>query len=84
VGASKAIAPGLRGVIGREIASVPGFAYSPALQALEGVWTEERLDAFLKSPGEFAPGTTMGAIAVPDDGERAALVRYLKRGAPGN
>jgi cytochrome c2 len=84
VGKARAIAPNLKGIVGRDIASVRGFAYSPALQALDGAWTEEKLDAYLKDPGEFAPGTTMGAIKVPDDANRAALVRFLKKGVKGN
>ncbi len=78
LGQARAIAPGLEGVVGRRIASVPGFTYSPALKALEGAWTEEKLDAFLENPAALAPGTTMGAIRVPDAENRAALVRYLR------
>src|ERR1700722_12157978 len=38
-----------RGVVGRPVASVPGFTYSPALQRLGGVWTPERLDLWLQN-----------------------------------
>lgn len=84
MGQAKAIAPTLNGVVGRRIASVPGFTYSPALKALDGVWTEERLDAYLKDPALFAPGTTMSALQVPDDSSRAALIRYLGNAKAGN
>jgi len=78
VGKAKTIAPDLKGIIGRDIASGPGFTYSQALQAVGGAWTEERLLEFLESPQAFAPGTSMGSNAVPDDADRAALVDYLK------
>lgn len=73
--------PNLAGVVGREIASVPGFAYSEALEALPArgypVWTEAALDAFLEAPENFAPGTAMTFVGLPDAKERADLIAYL-------
>ena len=74
--AGSPMAPSLAGVAGSKIAS-KGFAYSPALKAKGGVWTDANLDAFLKMPSAFAPGTKM-MISVPSDPNRAALVGYLK------
>jgi len=72
------IAPTLRGVIGRRIASVASFSgYSEALKARqEQTWTEANLDAFLLAPAKFAPGTLM-TQEVPDAKTRAALIAYL-------
>ncbi|MFC3079645.1 c-type cytochrome [Phenylobacterium terrae] len=72
------IAPTLRGVAGRKIASVEGFGgYTAALRAKgEETWTAASLDAFLKAPAAFAPGTSM-MLSVPDDAARADLVAYL-------
>ncbi len=53
------------------------FNYSPALKAHGGTWTDENLDAFLKAPSAFAPGTKM-MISVPSDENRAAMIDYLK------
>ena len=53
------------------------FAYSAALKAKEGTWTDANLDAYLKQPSAFAPGTKM-LINVPNDENRAAIVSYLK------
>ena len=69
--------PALAGVAGGEIAAKPGFVYSPALKAKGGTWTDANLDAFLKAPAQFAPGTKM-LIAVPADASRAAIIDYLK------
>jgi len=77
-GNAAAIAPNLEGIVGREIASSPDYAYSPALHAVDGAWSEKRLMEFLADPQAFAPGTAMGGEAVPDDGDRAALVEFLK------
>ena len=69
--------PTLNGVAGGPIAAKPGFAYSPALKAKGGTWTDANLDAYLKAPATFAPGTKM-LISVPSDESRAALIGYLK------
>ena len=69
--------PALAGVAGGPIAAKAGFAYSPALKAKGGTWTEASLDAYLKAPAAFAPGTRM-LIAVPSDENRAAIIGYLK------
>ena len=68
--------PSLVGLIGREIATVPGFSYSPALTALGGVWDEARLDAFLRDPQAFAPGTSM-VLPPLDDAVRAELIDHF-------
>ncbi|WP_374469213.1 cytochrome c family protein [Phenylobacterium sp.] len=69
--------PSLVGVAGAKIAAKPGFNYSPALKAKEGTWTDANLDAFLKAPTQFAPGTRM-MISVPSEESRQAVIAYLK------
>ena len=69
--------PPLTGVAGGKIAAKEGFVYSEALKAKGGTWTDENLDAFLKAPTQFAPGTKM-MIAVPADDSRQAIIAYLK------
>jgi glucose/arabinose dehydrogenase len=70
--------PGLFNVLGRPIAGVPGYAYSKALAGAGAgkPWTAAQLDAFLKDPSGYAPGTTM-PVNVPDQAHRAALIAYL-------
>lgn len=74
--------PNLRGVVGRPVAAEPGFAYSPALEALPArgwpVWTPAALDAFLASPEAFAPGTLMTFVGLEDATERADLIAWLR------
>ena len=72
------IGPNLIGVVGRRVASLGGYPdYSPTLRKLGGVWTEERLDVFLKAPGEACPGTAMDYAGEANDVERAAIISYL-------
>lgn len=74
---STALAPALVGAAGGKIAARPDFTYSPALKARGGSWTDANLDAFLKGPATFAPGTKM-FVAPQSDESRTALVSYLK------
>ena len=59
-GGPNRVGPNLHGVADKDIASSDGFAYSAVLQGLEGNWTIEALDGFLKNPKAFAKGTKMG------------------------
>lgn len=75
---TKRLGPSLHGVVGRPVASAPGFAYSPALKAKGGNWTPANLDAFLTDPRTWAPGNRMSYPGVKDPAKRAAIIAYLK------
>ncbi|MEI8592882.1 c-type cytochrome [Photobacterium sp. Hal280] len=72
-----AIGPPLWGLAERSIASVEGFQYSEALKQLQGQWDAQKLDAFLSSPSDFAPGTKMVFPGVKDPGARTAIIAWL-------
>lgn len=80
-GESGLTGPNLFGVVGRAVASLPGFAYSEALEALPDrgypLWTPAALDAFIESPEAIAPGTTMTFVGLATPEERADLIAYL-------
>lgn len=71
------IGPRHRDVVGRKVASVPGFSYSPAIKKLGGIWTPARLDKWLSGTQEMAPGSRM-YIAIDDATQRRQLIAYLK------
>ena len=71
------IGPLHRGVVGRKVAGVAGYAYSPAIKKVTGVWTPARLDQWLQNPQKFAPGSKMFS-SVPDAGQRGNIIAYLK------
>ena len=76
--------PNLHAIFGQRAASVPGFAYSEALAAKREaglVWTDETLDAFLKNPDAYVPGTSMiiSSGPVADPKVRRAVINMLKR-----
>ncbi len=72
------IGPSLAGVVGRKQGSIAGFAYSPAMKAKGGVWTEAALDAYIESPQKAVPGNRMPYGGMADPAKRAALIAYLK------
>ncbi len=76
-GASTSSGPSLKGVVWRKIAVLPDFPYTSGLRAKVGVWTPDRLNAYLKNTQAFAPGTDM-FWDIRDDAERRAIVRYLE------
>jgi len=78
-GTKHGVGPDLAHVLQRSVASVSGYQYSTAMRQAGGDWTAERLEAFLRDPQAFAPGTAMPSISIPDPRDRAALIAYLER-----
>jgi cytochrome c len=74
--------PTLSGVVGRRIASIEGYDYSPALRRLPGTWDRATLDRFLADPKAFAPGTRMTLGGLRRAADRASVIAFLEsRGA---
>ncbi|MDH3625569.1 MAG: PQQ-dependent sugar dehydrogenase [Myxococcales bacterium] len=70
--------PNLSGILGSRVARFDDFNYSSALKSLDTRWTEENLDAFLRSPQEFAPGNQMQFVGSQNPEDRAAIIAYLR------
>lgn len=70
--------PVLADVVGRAVASFPGYAYSAALrQHGAQVWDDQRLSDWLTSPARYAAGTRMSFAGLPDPQDRADAIAYL-------
>jgi cytochrome c2 len=69
--------PALWGIVGRPVASRKGFTYSHALASMRGVWTRERLRAFISNPEAVAPGTPMRRTATYNSRSVDDLIAYL-------
>lgn len=65
-------------LFGREAGSAPGFDYSEAMQVSNIVWDTQTLDAFLASPFNSIPGTSMGFVGIADKGKRQDLIAYIE------
>ncbi len=75
--------PNLHGVVGRPIATHPGFAYSAALRGAGGRWTYEALDHFLTSPARAFAGTKMTFAGFRNPRDRAQVIAFLAEISPG-
>ena len=75
------VGPTLAGVVGRPVASVADYSYSPAMRAFsEGgkVWSEAVLAEYLQSPKAMVPGTRMTFAGLKKIEDIANLIAYLK------
>jgi cytochrome c len=77
-GAAAKIGPPLWGVVGRPIASIPGFAYSDSLKGVGGNWTYEALNVMVSNPKKEASGTKMTFPGEKDPQRRADILAYLQ------
>ena len=72
--------PTLAGIFGRPIATLPGYNFSPALKALDIVWTPETVSRLFEiGPATFTPGTKMPEQRIGSAADRAALVHFLAK-----
>src|SRR3954467_12113373 len=76
-GAGPKIGPPLYGVVDRQRASIPGFAYSDAMKSKPGDWSFDELDKFIANPKGDIPGTKMAYAGEKDPQKRADIVDYL-------
>jgi len=82
-GAATLVGPELNGIVGRKAASVADYPYSPGMKKLgeDGfVWTEPNIDKWIADPKAMIPDSPMALAfaGVPDAGERANIIAYLK------
>lgn len=70
--------PNLYGVLGAPVGgNRRRYAYTRALRAAGGRWDFKRMDAWLKNPQHFAPGTSMAFPGLPASTDRADVIAYL-------
>ena len=74
---ANATGPHLFAVVDRAQAGVDGFRYSEVFTGLGGTWTPEELNAFLKRPKDYSPGTKMSFAGIKSEEDRADLIAYL-------
>ena len=73
--------PSLHGIVGRPVATAPGFDYSPAMKRFaerNPRWTSELIERYAADPEALVPGTSMAFHGMPDAQERKALIDYLE------
>lgn len=71
-------APQLNGIVGRPAGATADFKYSAAMKNSRIVWSEPKLAAFLRDPGEVVPGTSMRFWGIGDERQIANLLAYMR------
>jgi len=71
------IGPNLHNVVGRKIASVEGFNYSPAMKNSGIVWDDTSFHEYIADPKKKVPGNKMLFPGVKDETERDDLAAYI-------
>ncbi len=77
-GGANKIGPNLWNLVGIDIASHAGYAYSDALKALAGNWDYDKLNQFFYKPAAYVEGTKMNFAGLKKDKDRANLIAYLR------
>ena len=75
------VGPSLMGVVGRPVATVPDYNYSPAMKAFGAdgkIWDEALLRKYLPSPQFLVKGTKMTFPGLKSDKDLDNLIAYLK------
>jgi len=70
--------PSIYGVIGRKAATIADYEYSDAMKSSNIVWTEQKLDEYLKAPAKVVPGGKMKYEGMADAEKRQSIINYLK------
>lgn len=76
-GGANGIGPNLHGAMGGSVAAHPGFGYSAELKAHGGKWDWDTMNAWLKNPKAYVPGTKMSFAGLSKIEDRAAIAMYL-------
>ncbi len=76
-GGQNRVGPNLWGVFGADVGHHEGFNYSDALTSIAGIWTVDKLNAYLENPRGFAPGNRMAFAGLRNEADRAAVIAYL-------
>lgn len=76
-GGAAGVGPNLYGVMGKKHGHMAGFAYSPGMMAMAGVWDWEAMDKWLTSPKKYVEGTKMSFAGLSNPEDRANVIRYI-------
>lgn len=72
--------PSLHRIMGRKIATAPGYAFTPALKNLDIVWSRETVARLFEiGPAAYTPGTKMPEQTIGNAADREALVDFLEQ-----
>jgi cytochrome c2 len=73
------VGPSLSGLFDRKAGELADFRYSAALKRSGITWTPQSLDTFIADPQHAVPANRMPYAGMPDAGDRADLIAYLRK-----
>jgi cytochrome c len=79
--ATNKVGPHLKGLIGRNVASVEGYAYSDDMKAFAAaspVWDDATFLKYIENPRASVPKTKMAFAGLKKEDARADLLAFLK------
>jgi nitrite reductase (NO-forming) len=71
------VGPSLAGVVGKKVASVANYNYSPAMKGSTLTWDVAALGAYLSDPQRSMPGNKMPFPGLKTENERNAVIAYM-------
>lgn len=71
------LGPSLHDVVGRKAGTLAGFNFSAAMKDSGFVWSDAKLNDYLRAPMKSVPGTKMAFAGIADDKRRADVIAYL-------
>ncbi len=71
--------PHLEHIVGRPVASVPGYRYTTTLKHKTFVWTRDKLDLWLRKPQKEFAGMCLPFRGLSSKADRQALLAYLEQ-----
>ena len=80
--AKNKVGPELNGIVGRKVASIDDFKYSPAMKEFgdgDKVWDAETLSTYLTKPKDVVPKTKMAFAGLKKDHDRENIIAYLSQ-----
>lgn len=79
-GGTHKIGPNLWDIFGKDIAAKDGFNYSSSFVEKKGsvAWDRDALDAFLKNPKKYVPGTKMAFPGIRKAEDRANMIAWIE------
>ena len=80
--AKNKVGPDLNGIVGRPVASIAEFKYSPAMTEFAAggkVWDAETLHTYLANPKGLVPKTKMAFAGLKKDQEVLDVIAYMNQ-----
>jgi cytochrome c len=80
--AKNKVGPELNGIVGRPVASIADFKYSPAMTEFGAggkVWDAETLHTYLADPKALVPKTKMAFAGLKKDEEILDVIAYMNQ-----